>query len=78
MLLAVEYNPKGVVELVMDEEGRGHLIRVIQRLTLEKPLGGHDHLMTEAWAGNELSEELQNTENELINQLNIYLVHSNG
>ncbi len=78
MLLTVEYNSKGVVELAMDEEGRELLIRSIQRLSLDKPLGSHDHLMTKSWAGTELTEEIQNPENELINQLNIYLVrHDN-
>ena len=74
MLLTVEYNPAGVVELAMDEEGREVLLRSIQGLTFDRPLYAHDHLMTEAWAGTELTAELQNPKNTLINQLNVYLV----
>ncbi len=78
MLLTVEYNSKGVVEVAMDEEGREVLLRSIQGLTLDRPLYAHDHLMTEAWAGTELTEELQNPENQLINQLNFYFVRSSN
>ena len=74
MRLTVEYNPIGIVELAMDTEGRERLIRSLQNLSLDKALGAHDHLMTESWAGTELTEEVQNPENKLINQLNIYLV----
>ena len=73
MLLTCEYNPNGVVEIFMDEEGRELLIRSLQNLSLDKPLGSHDHLMTESWAGTELTEDLQNPENTLVNKLDLRL-----
>ena len=74
MLLTVEYNSKGVVELFMDEGGRKVLIEALQQLSVDNTTIDHDHLMTAAWAGCELTEEIQNTSNELINKLTVFLV----
>jgi len=68
MLLTVEYSPKGVVEIHCDEEG---LDLLMSRLSVLKERGGHDHLKTPAWAGDELTEGKQNASNELINHLEI-------
>jgi Immunity protein 32 len=70
MLLTVEYDPKGVVEIHSDKEGLDLLLTRLQAL---KAHGGHEHLMTPAWAGNELTEEKQGAESELINHLKITL-----
>ncbi len=72
MLLTVEYNSKGFVEIFMDEEGRESQIRYFSRLNAERSGSDHDHLMTPSWAGVELTEELQDPNNELINQVNHY------
>ena len=74
MLLTVEHNSKGTVELFMDPEGRKLLIAVLQRLTVNDSAIDHEHLMTPSWAGTELTEELQNPANDLINKLTIFLV----
>jgi hypothetical protein len=68
MLLTVEYDARGVVEIHCDEEG---LDSLIERLSTLRKRGGHEHLMTPAWAGNELTEEKQNASNELVNHLKV-------
>jgi hypothetical protein len=70
MLLTVEYDSKGVVEIHCDGEG---LDSLIGRLSELKKRGGHDHLKTPTWAGNELTEEKQNASNELINHLEVFV-----
>lgn len=76
MLLTFEYNPKGFVDIHMDEKGREALMRYISRLTTNRKGADHDHLMTAAWGGVELTEELQDSNNILINQVNLNLVSS--
>ncbi|WP_376797420.1 Imm32 family immunity protein [Thermogemmatispora sp.] len=79
MILTVEYNAKGFVEIYMDEEGRRLLIDSLRRLRAQESKGDHDHLMTPSWAGNELTEEKQgDADNELIHQLNIILLPKRG
>lgn len=73
MLLTVEYNPKGIVDIYMDEEGRNLLINSLNKLRDQIGKGDHDHLMTPSWAGYELTEEKQSSDSELIHQLNIVL-----
>ena len=71
MLLTVEYNGmKGAVEIHLDNQG---LDLLMERLHKLKKHGGHDHLLTPAWAGNELTEEKQGAENRVINQISIML-----
>ncbi len=70
MLLTVEYNPDGIVEVFMDEEGREALLFYLKRLST----GNHDHLMTPSWAGTELTEDPQNPKNKLINKVNLFLI----
>lgn len=74
MLLTVEYNQNGVVEIFMDEQGREILLSSISRLSLDNTNIDHDHLMTPSWAGTELTEEVQDDSNLLVNKLNIILV----
>jgi len=71
MLLTVEYNDD-VLEMFCDEQG---IDLLIEKLNVLKKQGGHDHLMTPSWAGNELTEERQNLKSKLVNQLNIFLVN---
>ena len=58
------------VEIYVDREGLSLLINKLK--TLESK-GGHVHLMTPAWAGNELNEELIGEGNTLINHICIML-----
>lgn len=76
MVLTFEYNANGVVEVFMDEVGRELLINTLQRLSITASEIDHDHLMTPAWAGAELTEELQNPSNELINKVTVFLVRA--
>lgn len=70
-MLTVEINKKDEsIEIFCDKEGIELLTKKI-RILSEK--GGHVHLMTPSWAGNELSEEKQGLENELVNHLRIVL-----
>ncbi|MDT8071089.1 MAG: Imm32 family immunity protein [Terriglobia bacterium] len=68
-MLTVEYG-NDVVEINCDEPGLDLLIRKLQLL---KQHGGHQHLMTPSWAGDELTEEKQGPENILIHHLRIAL-----
>jgi hypothetical protein len=47
------------------------LIRTLERL---RQGGGHDHLMTRSWAGNELTEQKHDLASTLINHLRITVV----
>jgi hypothetical protein len=58
------------VEIYLDREGLSLLIKKLKMLESE---GGHVHLMTPAWAGNELSEKLIGKGNTLVNHLCIML-----
>jgi hypothetical protein len=69
-MLTVEYNPKGFVEIHCDEKGLDSLSATLRQL---KEHGGHQHLKTPAWAGAELTESKQGSDNELINHLKIVL-----
>lgn len=78
MLLTFEYNADGVVEIFMDEDGRKLLVNTVQKLSIATSEIDHDHLMTPAWAGVELTEELQNPANELINKVTVFLVRGDN
>jgi hypothetical protein len=78
MLLTFEYNRNGVVEIFMDEDGREKFVKSLQRLSTTNAEIDHDHLMTPSWAGIELTEELQNPANDLINKVTVFLVEDNG
>lgn len=66
MLLTIECRGEDTIEIYGDEEGLAYLI---QRLEVVKQHGGHEHLMTPAWGGWELSEQRQGADSVLINQL---------
>ena len=57
------------VAICFDQEGLDVLWRELERLKQKR---GHSHLMTPAWAGNELTEEVQGGEKYvLINHLRL-------
>ena len=80
MILTVEIGKKEIiekkidrieVEIYCDEKGIDLLIDELIKL---KKYGGHTHLMTPSWAGNELTEEKQGgDENILVNHLCIIM-----
>lgn len=58
LLTFVLSDDKDELEIQMNASGLDDLIYYLQRLRDSvKPLPNHDHLMTESWAGTELSEE---------------------
>jgi hypothetical protein len=67
MMLTFEYNPRaGTIEVFFDEEGKALLLKSIA--SIDNP-GDHEHLMTPAWSGWELSGEIQGEGNTLINMV---------
>ncbi|MCA1790138.1 MAG: immunity protein 32 [Thioalkalivibrio sp.] len=70
-MLTVEHNPEiDAIEVFCDRDGLELLIDKLMRL---KDRGGHTHLLTPGWAGDELSEALQREGNKLFNHLVIAL-----
>lgn len=68
-MLSFEYNAKdGTLEIFFDAEGKAQLLTSIERIA--KP-GDHEHLMTPAWSGYELSEEVHREANTLINMVTL-------
>lgn len=63
------------IEVHCDLNGLTELIQVLERL---KKTGEHEHLMTPAWGGNELSEEIQGEKTKLINKATFHLWDKNG
>ena len=75
-MLTFEYNDSdGTLEVFFDAEGKELLVGVLQKI---KEPGDHNHLMTPAWSGYELSEELQGVGNILINMVTIGIPRSSG
>lgn len=76
-LLTFEHDAKDeVLRIHADSEGLAKLIATLQRLKEKADQGkpDHDHLMTEAWGGTELSPEKQDLSDDstLINHVKIY------
>ena len=71
-LLTFELASKDEIEIHLDQEGIQELIQILTKLQKSnKP--NHNHLMTSAWGGNELTSEKQAAANELINKVTIRL-----
>ena len=66
-MLTVEINrEEHRVEIYLDNEG----LRTLQKsIEYRRKHGGHEHLMTPSWAGNELSEMAQGKVTEIVNHL---------
>ena len=70
--LTFELSPKGdVLKIHGDAAGLEMLKKSLDRVMSSKSETSHDHLMTEAWRGSELSAKKQGAENTLINQVNV-------
>ncbi len=74
-LLTFEFTPDcDEVEIHCDRKGLDTLLTILHKLADSKsPLPRHDHLMTPAWAGNELTEEKQGEQNTLLNKVTVRL-----
>lgn len=73
-LLTFELSAEGdCVDIHMDRQGLEDLVLYLTRLRDSANLPAHDHLMTESWAGTELTEEAQDADAKLINQVNLRL-----
>lgn len=69
-LLTFEISHDGLqIDIHGDETGLRSLADKVLRVISSK---GHDHLMTESWAGNELSEERQGEKSLLVNKVTIH------
>lgn len=72
-LLTFELGADGEeLEIHCDRRGLTELIRILSRLA-HSAGQSHDHLMTPAWGGAELSEELQGETNRLLHKVTIRL-----
>lgn len=73
-LLTFELSADGdCVDVHMNRQGLEDLVLYLTRLQDSSKLPAHDHLMTESWAGTELTEEAQSTDVKLINQVTLRL-----
>jgi hypothetical protein len=68
----IETPDKAEVEIFLDRNGIDLLIKKLQWL---KKSGGHVHLMTPAWAGNELSEIKFGKKSTLVNHLCVAIIN---
>jgi hypothetical protein len=70
-LLTFELGPDGEeLEIHCDQRGLGELIRILSRLAQANGQG-HEHLMTPASGGVELSEERQGEANRLLHKVTV-------
>jgi hypothetical protein len=59
---------KDEIEIHGDQEGLSRLVGIISRIIKSS---GHDHLMTPAWGGSELTSEKQGQTNTLVNKVTV-------
>jgi hypothetical protein len=60
------------LEIHLNDEGLDELVRRVERLRSSSE-SGHDHLLTPAWGGTELTESKQNASTKLINKVTVFL-----
>lgn len=73
-LLTFELSAEGdSTDIHMNRQGLEDLVLHLTRLRDSSELPAHDHLMTESWAGTELTEEAVGADAKLINQVNLRL-----
>lgn len=63
---------KNEIEIHANDAGLSFLLEALNQLAAN-PSDEHIHLMTPKWGGNELSDDLQNTDNTVINHARIFL-----
>jgi len=73
-ILTFELSADGdYIDVHMNRQGLEDLVLYLTRLRDSSELPTHDHLMTNSWAGTELTEEAQGADAKLINQVNLRL-----
>ena len=76
MVLTVKWDSAGQeLDVLCDDKG---IELLINRLQILQRHGGHDHLMTESWSGNELTEQPHREGEILINHVRLVYVDANG
>ena len=72
-LLTFELSADGdEIDIHLNKSGLEDLILYLRRLLdASSELPRHDHLMTNSWAGYELTEEKQGAESQLIHKVNL-------
>lgn len=73
-MLTFEYDPEAQLEIYCDHDGLETLLR---ELIILKERGGHAHLMTPSWAGQELTEDRQGEHTTLIHHVLIRIKPDN-
>lgn len=58
------------LEIHADDDGLKELIESLERVLRTRQ---HDHLMTPAWGGTELTQEPQGERNQLVNKVSVYV-----
>lgn len=69
IVVELDKNRNDALSIYVDNEGIDALILYLQELK-KGPARSHNNLMTKAWAGNELSEEVQ-SEGRLIHKVDL-------
>ncbi|MHB9132352.1 MAG: Imm32 family immunity protein [Armatimonadota bacterium] len=73
-MITLEFNKdKAMIELICDNDG---IKSIINQLNILMKYGGHLHLMTPSWGGDDLAETPIGCGNEIINHLKIVLLSS--
>jgi len=72
MLLSIEFQRDQELDIICDEDGIELLIDKLSRL---KKNGGHTHLKTPSWAGDELTEDRYSENAVLVNHVRIVLMN---
>lgn len=76
MILTMEYDPTDEeLAIVADKEGIERLQAELTKLAIH---GGHTHLMTPSWSGDELTEQPRTEGRTLINHVRLVLLSSQG
>lgn len=70
-MLTFEINVDGdEIEVHGDNNGLKALVQILQNVIQS---GEHDHLMTPAWGGKELTEEKQSDSSKLVNKVTVHI-----
>ena len=72
-MLTIELNEDGdVVEIHCNASGLASLREALDRLLESPEQTNHEHLMTPAWGGSELSEDVQGEGNRLVHHVKLH------
>ena len=69
-LLTFEITTEGdAIEVHVDNDGISELIKILEKL---QQGGGHEHLMSPVWGGEELGDQKQGHDNKLVHHVKIF------